>query len=421
MLSSTATLLMGDQRISMDLLHQIVSTSSKLFHGLVSSDLNPRDHQNYASCFRISRDEVLQALEGIDNSDATVIYLRLLRSIIDAYIEPSTSLLDRIFHAWMSVFLSRLWLVWIEKMGKTNLDEILDNLTENSNEYAESSKKTAQQYFITPQTVYSIELNAHCLIYLILLVVEGKLPQEVLTIDRFNSQSCEGTFRAARALSSNSSSGVNFTVQQFLNLVDKLSLFQKIESHNEQLSSPQIRFPVHHKNKHGHLTSSESSSMLEIPSKIMIEATVSRAFETAVDYMDRVGIKSFLRKRNLLNILTLSNYAKALFEDRAILDEFSQEINDDDDHEIYVLDDNENNLEEEYSILDYPDDVNVSEPTFRTTRVCDNVPAHLSQSYFKVRINDKYKFIHKSTASWMLTEQNQQLSSDRTRRVTQTN
>lgn len=319
MLSSTATLLMGDQRISMDLLHQIVSTSSKLFHGLVFSDLNPRDHQNYASCFRICRDEIFQALEGIDNSDATMIYLRLLRSIVDAYIEPSTSLLDRVFHAWMSVFLSRLWLVWVEKMGKVNLDEILDQLTENSNGYSESSKKTAQQYFITPQTVYSIELNAHCLVYLILLVVEGKLPQEVLTIDRFNSQSCEGTFRAARALSSNSSSGVNFTVQQFLNLVDKLSLFQKIKSENEQLSSPQLLFPVHHKNKHGHLPSNESSSMLEIPTKIMIEATISRAFEKAIAYMDRVGIKSFLRKRNLLNILSLSNYAKALFEDRAIL------------------------------------------------------------------------------------------------------
>jgi hypothetical protein len=94
-----------------------------------------------------------------------------------------------------------------------------------------------------------------------------------------------------------------------------------------------------------------------------------------------------------LDLLTLSYYAKALFEDRAILDEFYQEVN---------------------------DDANVSEATLRTTRVCDSVPAHLSQSYFKVRINDKYKFIHKSTACWVLTEQNQKLSPDRTRRVTQT-
>ena len=60
MLSPTATLLIGDQRISMDLLHQILSTSSKSFHGLVSSELNPRNRQNYASCFRLSRDEIFQ-------------------------------------------------------------------------------------------------------------------------------------------------------------------------------------------------------------------------------------------------------------------------------------------------------------------------------------------------------------------------
>jgi hypothetical protein len=296
----------------------------------------------------------------------------------------------------------------------------LGQLTENSNEYPQSSKKTAQQYFLTPQAVYSIELNAHCVTYLILLVVEGKLPQELLMIDRFHSQSCEGIFRAVRSFSSNSSSGVNFTVHQFLNLVDKLSLFQKIKSQNEQLSSPQLRFPVHHKNKHVHSSSTGSSSISEFPTKTMIESTVFRAFEKAIDYMDRVGIKFFLRKHKLLDLLTLSNYAKALFEDRAILDEFSQEVNDDDDHQIYELENNENNLEEEYSMLDYPDDANASEATLRTTRVCDNVPAHLSQSYFKVRINDKYKFIHKSTACWVLTEQNQKLSSDRTRRVTQT-
>ena len=73
MLSSTATLLMGNQPVSVDILNQILS-SSKLFYGLVASDLNPRDHQNYASCVRISRDEIFQALGNIDNSNATMIY-----------------------------------------------------------------------------------------------------------------------------------------------------------------------------------------------------------------------------------------------------------------------------------------------------------------------------------------------------------
>ena len=84
MLSKTATLIMGDQLVSLDILRQILTSSSKLFHGLVSSDLNPKDHQNYASCVRISRDEIFEVLDTIDGSNATAIYIRLLRSIIDA-------------------------------------------------------------------------------------------------------------------------------------------------------------------------------------------------------------------------------------------------------------------------------------------------------------------------------------------------
>ena len=177
------------------------------------------------------------------------IYLTLLRSIIDAYIEPSTSLLDRVFHAWMSVFLSRLWLIWIQKMGKAKLDEILIEMTDLNQHQRSVGRKTAQQYFLTPHAVYSIELNAHCLLYLLLLVVEGKLPPEVLAINRFNSQSCESIFRTARAFSSNSSCGVNFAAERFLNIADKLSVFEKIKNENEQATSHQIRFPTHHKVK----------------------------------------------------------------------------------------------------------------------------------------------------------------------------
>ena len=66
MLSSTATmLLMGKQGMSIDTLHHVLSSSSKFFHGLVSSDLNQKDHQNYTSRRRISRDEVFQALQPI--------------------------------------------------------------------------------------------------------------------------------------------------------------------------------------------------------------------------------------------------------------------------------------------------------------------------------------------------------------------
>jgi hypothetical protein len=109
-------------------------------------------------------------------------YIRLLRSVIDAYIEESMTTLDR-------VFLSRLWLLWIEKVGKTKLDNIFTELTKHYNRCDHLSKTMAQQYFFTSQAVYSSELNAHCLVYLVFLVMEGELPEEVLLVKRFHLQS----------------------------------------------------------------------------------------------------------------------------------------------------------------------------------------------------------------------------------------
>ena len=397
--------------------------SSKLYHGLVSSDLNPKDHQNYPSCVRISRDEIFRALEKVNDSRATIVYIKLLRSVIDAYIEESTTILDRVFHAWTSVFLSRLWLLWIQKMGKKKLDDIFTELTKHSNKHDHRSKTTAQQYFLTPQAVYSIELNAHCLVYLILLVIEGKLPEDVLLVERFHSQSCESVFRSARALSSNSSSGVNFSVSQFLNLIDRLSLFQKIKTEHEQGGHPMLRFPLHHKNKHGSSSLNRTAHM-KLPTRVEIEQTVVRAFGNAKDHLEQVGIMAVLRRNKLGGIVAANNYARTLFDDKEILDFFSQENGDDDEDEWRVPaaeDDaaDDDGDDEDFGSLQIDDESDSARPTFRTMRVCDHVPTHLLPSYFKVRINDKEKFLHKSTATWILTEQNRKISADRTRRVTQ--
>ena len=430
-------MLMGKQRVSIDILHQVLSSSSKLFHGLVSSNLNPKDHQNYTSCWRISRDEVFEALQTISQSDATSIYIRILRSIIDAYIEKSTSLLDRVFHAWVSVFLSRLWLAWIDKMGKSKLDQLLSCLTKNTPQSHQSSRNSTQQYLMTPQAVYSIELNAHCLVYLILLVIENKLPNEVLSVERFHSQSCESIFRTARAFSSRSFSGVNFTVLQFMNLADKLSLFQKIKHRNEQSASPSMKFPIHHKNNRDRSSSHDSSLPTSPLTKTMLEATVVRAFEKASEYAEQVGMINFLRSNKLSGITAINDYVRTLFDEKKILDSFSQNSENDDDEDEYSDDlhydrdddddtfgsgskmDGTGDDEEASSILEDYEHPESLQPKFRGIRVSENIPSHLSESYFKVCIDGNDRFIHKSSACWILTEKNQKLSSDRTQRVTQ--
>ena len=105
-------------------------------------------------------------------------------------------------------------------------------LTEHWDVPCPLSKTSKQQFFLTSSMVYSLELNAHTWLYLALLVIQGYLPKEVLNIDRFNSQSCESTYRMARSMSGPFSNIVNFTVPQFLDRAEKLLALDSIKLEN---------------------------------------------------------------------------------------------------------------------------------------------------------------------------------------------
>ena len=64
-------------------------------------------------------------------------------------------------------------------------------------------------------------------------------------------------------------------------------------------------------------------------------------------------------------------------------------------------------------------DFTAIQPTFKGMRVHDKSRPHLANSFFKIRINGVRKYVHKQTACYILSEQKQTLSSDRTKRVTQ--
>lgn len=58
---------------------------------------------------------------------------------------------------------------------------------------------------------------------------------------------------------------------------------------------------------------------------------------------------------------------------------------------------------------------------FSRMRVYERIRSQLKNSYFKIRINGTIKYLHKKTACWLLSEQKETLSSDRTVRVQQIN
>ena len=77
LLSKTATLLLSNQVINIDPLLHIIENFSKLDHGLVQSDINIKDRQNYRSCVKISNDNVLELLKKVPNSLGISIYLQV--------------------------------------------------------------------------------------------------------------------------------------------------------------------------------------------------------------------------------------------------------------------------------------------------------------------------------------------------------
>ena len=197
LLSSTAQLHLGRQRISMEHLIDILNdnTYSKLDHGLTRTDLNPKDKQNYHSCVRIASDDVLSILVKNHTTYGTYVYLLLLKMIINTYVEKTTRIDDRMYRrakhdqrdsqllclglksAWCIVVICRLWWIWVQKKAFSPAVTATTNRKRNNKD----------KFFITRTAYLSVELNAHNLLYIILLVKQRHLPKEALNIFLFNS------------------------------------------------------------------------------------------------------------------------------------------------------------------------------------------------------------------------------------------
>ncbi len=87
LLSSTAELRLGNQFISINHSHDIIKneTYTKLNHGLTKSDINPKDHQNFSSCLKLTSTDVFKILNDDINTRGTLIYLPMLKIIVVAY------------------------------------------------------------------------------------------------------------------------------------------------------------------------------------------------------------------------------------------------------------------------------------------------------------------------------------------------
>ncbi|CAF4188621.1 unnamed protein product [Rotaria magnacalcarata] len=400
LLSSTASMMTGDHIITVDHLLQLIkSSSSKLIHNLVKSDIRPKDRQNYPSCEKISSEAALNTLSSVPYSKATQIYLQIIRNTRFAFISTETSYVDP-----------------LDRLNSSNQDIKIN---------------TKRQYFMSLPALFSMEMNSHTLVYIALLVMQHQLPEECMNISLFNSQSCERQFRLCRAMSGPFSSIVNFTVHQFIQRVKKLSYLHSIKYQNNNNSNntdsdANLLFPKHHKHpesvqpgRNASLSSSVKSLTIEI-----IEESISKACSNASRLMCEVNL---YQHHEIPPLDEMSRLASLQLQKLEIVEssipgesELDMESDSDDSNSEEEIVTTEDESSDEDSILNdevLSDNLTaVSAVTYQGMRVFDSINPNLSKSYFVININGTKKYLHMQTAVWLLSNEKPAISSDRLRR-----
>lgn len=418
--SKAAAMKIGDYHIDIKHLIHLMETKSKLEHNLIKCDVSPKDRQNFSSCQRISSPTVLHLLEQMESAKGTCLYLSLLRLLITGLIEKSCSIEERLYNIWTVVFTCRLWWAWLEhdkskdrsKAGRSN-----------------SSKKSTIDRFISRTTFWSIELNAHTLLFLTLSVIQRKLPIDVLNTYLFSSQPCENMFRIARSLSGPYSSITNFTVDAFMRRCEKISIINSIKTSGNINDSYRLKFPQHHK------SASRVNESLIQPLDMLhltehdVEKIIDNAFKKAQQNAKAVHVSKTLLEFNVYSLTELSRFVKdnlsvtvSRTTDYTKCDYSSDETDDgnssEEDNSDLINDDNQTvfDLEDEDDLTEN-DLSDIQQTNFPGCRIYDNVDSDQSFKFFRVSIGDSIKYIHKQTACWILTSERNRLSNDRLIRV----
>lgn len=198
------------------LLH-LLANFRKDQHELTASTLNPADRQNFASVQRICDRRVINLLKAaVDGSEATVIFLELIRDIVESYMDPKLSPLERVRKIYYPLFIIRMW----------------------RNFVFESKKFTLKDNFLSSNCYACIELNASNLVK-IMLHLKKTNREELFLPHLISSQPCESTFCQFRSLTSTYSTVTNCTVKEALSRISKIQLQNEII----HLTSPSFTYP----------------------------------------------------------------------------------------------------------------------------------------------------------------------------------
>lgn len=224
LIESSIILPLGNYVAGLHHLRMVQGRFGKEMHGLREKDINHKDKQNYEAVLRLTSESVFKSLDQIPDAKGTVAYLRVLRCVIDSYLDKSLSPLARIEKIWFALFFIRYWRHWIVLHPQYTLDA----------------------NFITLNTYVCIELNAHALLTFlrtVQILSQGKNdtdPEIGFLPWLLGSQSCEKAFRAVRSMTSTFSTIINFGMLGLLRRLYRLHIQFSLQA---QAKKTGIRYP----------------------------------------------------------------------------------------------------------------------------------------------------------------------------------
>ena len=241
-------------------------------HNLRSRDLDHQDRQNFEAILRITDNKVLNLLSEFADAKGTKYYLNATKSIMESYMNKTLTPLQRIEKAWYALFFFRYWRQWVL----------------SQKEYSTDSN------FISNNSYVCIELNAHALIAL-LIILRDHLPDlssKCYAPWLLSSQPCEQTFRSARSMSNVFSTIVNFEVLGLLRRLHRLQIQLDLESKSNTTKIIYPRQLAHQK------IEEKTSEFFPVNSvtNAEIEGVVKKGLIQAKEAMEDLGMKDDLVK-----------------------------------------------------------------------------------------------------------------------------
>lgn len=235
----------GNKIISSGHLKYLIDNISKDKHMLTRTDIEPKDRQNFPSADKICSDTTTRCLSDyVPGSEGTVIYLKVMRSVLNAFLDTKLKSTERIYLIWYAAFFCRAWRSWL-----VNSEKILIAGKKKPKRFY-----NLKQNFLSSNTYTCIELNAHSLVKQVLIEDPSEDEDTIEEVDNahsgakdnkfffpniFGSQVCESMFRQVRSFTSTFCTVVNF------HMLDIISRIRKIQLQNDIINaaSGSIKFP----------------------------------------------------------------------------------------------------------------------------------------------------------------------------------